>query len=1000
VKRVLSICCLLSATLARGQPFPALNFTHITSLDGLSSDMTRCVAEDHQGFIWIGTYNGLNRYDGYRFKQYFHDEKDLNSLPGNEIQDIHCDRQGRLWITTSLGISCFLPDSNRWYTYSAREPGPRRLRAVADHPLVYETAEGEMWIMANADEWYRVGSDMNLIPLSFHGYGGIYRDPGKGLWSFQFNRLFHLDPGTAKARDTLDFSKELGGHYITYLNESEEGRYWLTAWGRGLWQFDPGQKTIKAMPGLNVGIFRQPIPWTKDGKKWLVIPEENTGLYLMDPVDLRYRKYFGQSLWGWLFTSAFVDHTGALWVCSDQGINLIPSGRKILDVYPLPSVGGLNGLAFGFGEMDSTWLVNVRGVGTYVVAPSDFHPLAWYRTLFPWGGNSPNPTCSFYATCVVGGERYFSTDSGLVVHGAGGTHCYFPVNYGIDADCRNILPVGDHTLWVRTSTHGLLVFDIRKRAFVRWYSNRGILPQNLNWLMRTRSGRIYLTANDGILLEYDSAGDRFLRHALPVGNLYGMAEDADGSLWICSRSGVCRYQPATGTMDRFYSAGGQMGETLRIAFDDFHNAWVNGYSGIWCYERAGDRWVRFGTRDGLPSGNYEGFLSIDPQGNILCGMQNAVIRFYPSKVTAGIRDKPAVITEAMAGSRDVAFPLNNHSPKRLLLQPGENTVNIDFAVLHYQDVSPDQYYYRLEPLMGGFERIANGHLNISGLSPGNYRLAVRGGDKFGNMYTSSDTLSLVVLPHYYQTAWFRALGLLVFAAVVGGVAWMIIRNIRKEANLRQKIARSEMQALRAQMNPHFIFNCLNSIDNLIQDDQKEKATRYLAKFARLIRAILENSKKETTPCWKDLEALRLYLDMEALRLDKQFRYHLDVEEKLLQGDYKVPPMILQPFVENAIHHGLLNKLDGDKRLHIGAALVDGCIRYSVEDNGVGREKAAAYKQLNKPGHQSMGLAITSERIAHFNDGKKNGLLIRDLYTDSGEPRGTRVEIWLNYKNEL
>jgi LytS/YehU family sensor histidine kinase len=315
-----------------------------------------------------------------------------------------------------------------------------------------------------------------------------------------------------------------------------------------------------------------------------------------------------------------------------------------------------------------------------------------------------------------------------------------------------------------------------------------------------------------------------------------------------------------------------------------------------------------------------------------------------------------------------------------------------------KNANQSRYYYQLEPLMKDFEQNADGHLNFSGLPNGSYRLRVRGGDKLGNITPSTDTLDIIVEPFFWQTAWFKLLCIAATIVIISFIVARRIQNIRKEAALKQKIVESEMMALRAQMNPHFIFNCLNSIDNLIQDDQKEKATVYLAKFARLIRAILENSKKETIPCWKDAEALQLYLEMEMLRLDDKFSYSLDVDEKIMQGNYKVPPMILQPFVENAIHHGLLNKLDADKQLHITARVINGSIKYTVEDNGVGRTRAAEYKKINRPGHQSMGMQITTERINYFNESERSAIRITDLYDEDGTPAGTRVEICLNNQN--
>ena len=212
--------------------------------------------------------------------------------------------------------------------------------------------------------------------------------------------------------------------------------------------------------------------------------------------------------------------------------------------------------------------------------------------------------------------------------------------------------------------------------------------------------------------------------------------------------------------------------------------------------------------------------------------------------------------------------------------------------------------------------------------------------------------------------------------------------------IKEKLSAAKLEALRSQMNPHFIFNCLNSIDNLIQNNDKEKATLYLAKFAKLIRSILETSKANTIPCWKDMETLRVYIELEALRLDNKFSYQISIAPEILHGDYKVPPLVVQPFVENAIHHGLLNKIDADRKLTIHVWAGGNYIYYSVADNGVGRAKAAAYKELNKVEHASMGMQISIDRINLFNQHHNGAVVITDLFDTHGAPAGTKVEVTL------
>jgi LytS/YehU family sensor histidine kinase len=231
-----------------------------------------------------------------------------------------------------------------------------------------------------------------------------------------------------------------------------------------------------------------------------------------------------------------------------------------------------------------------------------------------------------------------------------------------------------------------------------------------------------------------------------------------------------------------------------------------------------------------------------------------------------------------------------------------------------------------------------------------------------------------------------------------------INSIESEQSLQQtkiemlgineKLSAAKLEALQSQLNPHFIFYCLNSIDNLIQNNEKEKATSYLSKFARLIRSILETSKNNTVPCWKDMETLKLYLELEELRCDKKISYIINIASEILNGDYKVPPLLIQPFVENAIHHGLLNKTESDRKLVIDVFATQNYIHYTIQDNGVGRVKAAAYKQLNKPSYESMGMQIATDRINLFSQNNNGFIKVTDLYDEQHQPAGTRVEVEL------
>jgi len=248
--------------------------------------------------------------------------------------------------------------------------------------------------------------------------------------------------------------------------------------------------------------------------------------------------------------------------------------------------------------------------------------------------------------------------------------------------------------------------------------------------------------------------------------------------------------------------------------------------------------------------------------------------------------------------------------------------------------------------------------------------------------------------------------MLVALAAVLLFSLIVIRNFRlkrkneqlrieqQQAVLQKRSIELEMQALRAQMNPHFIFNCLNAIDNLIQTGEGEKATEYLAGFARLIRMILDSSKNNLVPFHKDLELIKLYLELERFRCNYKFDYEIAADDVLMNGDYKVPPMIVQPFIENAIQHGLINKKNGDRKLQVQARLKDDYIVYEITDNGIGRQEAARIKQRNHPGHHSYGIGISRDRVhLHNLDSQPGDVMITDLR--NGTQTGTRVTIKVN-----
>jgi hypothetical protein len=249
----------------------------------------------------------------------------------------------------------------------------------------------------------------------------------------------------------------------------------------------------------------------------------------------------------------------------------------------------------------------------------------------------------------------------------------------------------------------------------------------------------------------------------------------------------------------------------------------------------------------------------------------------------------------------------------------------------------------------------------------------------------------------FKNALLIAVIILLFLTIA--IAFFINKSIqskkkRAEFAYKQKIAETQIQSLRAQMNPHFIFNSLNSIENFMMQNEKRKASDYLHKFALLIRTILESSRNELTTVPLDMEALQLYIDLEQMRFNNKFSYEENIDRQLITGDYNVPSLLIQPYVENAIVHGIAHSDKMDLKLKVSATLENEFIKYVIEDNGIGRKQSENYNLQNKLHHKSVGLKITEDRIKLFNQVEHvNGFIqIFDLYDGNNKPGGTRVEV--------
>jgi ligand-binding sensor domain-containing protein len=442
-----------------------------------------------------------------------------------------------------------------------------------------------------------------------------------------------------------------------------------------------------------------------------------------------------------------------------------------------------------------------------------------------------------------------------------------------------------------------------------------------------------------------------------------------------------------------------------MALDNLHNLWVGCAAGF-CRINIPSRTItNYDFSDGIVSATFDdrpfftmkngNFLVPETSGFMIFNPDNFREKTPPPDVCItgiGVFDK-AINADSVIGS---GYPLT--------LAYTDNNITIEFSSLQFTTPDKLRYAYQLvgvdkDWVTAGKDRVAR----YNQLRSGHYLFTVKCTDRNGIQCKGITRLSLYIVPPFWNTWWFYACVILLTTGTIYWVAKQI-QDKRKEKQLLQlhyekKIAVMEMNTLRAQMSPHFIFNSLNSINTFILKNDRDNASGYLSKFSQLVRMILDNSRTEWVLLANELKALKLYIELESLRLNKSFSYAIHVEPDVAVSQTMVPPLIIQPYVENAIWHGLSHRKVPGGMITIHILKDSSVLKVQITDNGVGRAEAAKIESRNNTRHKSHGMKITAERLAIVNEVYKvNAAVTVTDHPDAATGlAGTRVLLTIQYK---
>ena len=533
------------------------------------------------------------------------------------------------------------------------------------------------------------------------------------------------------------------------------------------------------------------------------------------------------------------------------------------------------------------------------------------------------------------------------------------------------LMLGDDALYITTGD-GLAVYNYESDDFTRYYIPDSLVKGDvinnnaLFDIVDGGGGRYYLGSYSGGMLafypETMSFGTSKINENIPM-MVYAVVPDENGFLWASTSRGIIKYSLKSKTLTIYDKSDGLQGNEF------IPNAFLRSRNGM------------------LFFGGFSGFNYFNPKDIHL------------------EKKQPKVIVTKLQTQNGTKYRYLNHGDT-IHLTHKDNSFEIGFATLNLLRKNMVKYQCMLDnydnewTLYGSEHRYAD----YNKLHPGTYVFKLMAANET-NVWTECPLeLTIIIHPAWYQKAWFNIIVILVLAISV----FMIFRHrtkiIIQKREQRRKINELEIQmaqlkqkTLQLQMNPHVIFNTLNSIQQYIIDNDIDKAVSYLSSFSKLMRRILNNSNERFVSLSDEIEAVRLYLELESMRLGNRFSYEISVDSDLDADNVEVAPLIIQPFVENAIIHGLVPKKENCMLKIALSKMGEGKLLCVVEDNGVGRKHSEMMKQKTGS-HKSYGMSITRRRLEMLSRISNDDFSVDivDLHNENGEPAGTRVNIVISY----
>ncbi|HKH59556.1 MAG TPA: two-component regulator propeller domain-containing protein [Flavitalea sp.] len=859
------------------QEAPELSFKHISNEEGLSNSTIECILQDKKGFMWFGTRDGLNRYDGYQMTVYRYDPRDTNTISDNYIRCIYEDRDRHLWIGTDNGLNCFDPDKNRFVRYKHNSSNARSI----SHNLVnciYEDNQRRLWIGT-------FGGGLNLFDSRNHSFIHFRHEPGNPFsladdrvnYLFEDSRadlwlatesginLFNRQTGRFALYQNLEDPYEIrANNAIRVIQESKQGSLWLGSEDNGLFVFDPVRLTFKQYDhrekiaqSLASNQIRSLLV-DRRGALW--VGSINGGLDLFNERDEFFFHYQNDpnnqsSLSQRTVSALYEDLQGNLWVGTHRGgINLfMPSTEKFTLFRQRRDENSLSYndvKAFCEDSRGNIWIgtdgggLNLfdRKKNSFIHYKYDpFNP----RTI---GSNevldiTEDSEANLWVGTWGGGVSHLNRSTGTFTRYL---HDPFDINSISSNYVQAIFEDSRKKLWIATYYGGLNLFDPSTKKFQRvttaTKTRTAISGKNIISINEDRNGKVWIGTDDGGLNCYDTKTDKFSQyfHKEPKApDLRVIFIDSKGRLWI-GQTGLYLFDATRDSFFLYTNKAGLSTEFIKgIAEDKQGKFWIATSNGLTEFDPETYDFRKYNTADGLQGLEYEANAFMKTRdGQMYFGGVNGFNVFYPEQIRINKFIPPVYITDfhvfnekIVPGSKDGLLQSDISVTKKITLSYKQSTFFFSFAALNYAASENNQYAYKLE----GFEENWNyvgkeRKASYTNIGPGEYTFRIKASNNDGLWNEKGPSIQVIITPPFRDTLWFRVI---VFIGIVSGAIAFYRFKRRLEWRKLEEKKREEMHQVQLQFFTNISHEfrtplslILGPLEKLLKEDANFSARHY------------------------------------------------------------------------------------------------------------------------------------------------------------------------------